>query len=173
MRSRCRQVLFGLPEQKIAAAWLAAQGVAKPALELSLAGGAPLAVLARSETGSGKVVEDVLGPLQKTVEPLALASLWDGQLRSNSTLTLETLVDTLQRWVYDLIRVRMSVAPKYLVDQTPALSRVAQDADLSRLTKCYDDLLKIRTVTGHPLNPQLFLEDLASRYAAAVAGARP
>lgn len=173
LRSRCRQVLFGLPDPEIASAWLGTNGIANPAAELSLAGGAPLTVLARSSINGGALVENVLEPLaHKNIEPLALAALWEAQIRGNENMGMVDLVDALQRWVYDLIRVKMAAVPKFLVEKGAALDQVAKPADLARLNRCYDDLIKIRMVAGHPLNPQLFLEDLASRYAVAVAGPR-
>lgn len=173
LRSRCRQVLFGLPDPKTAAAWLGATGIANPAAELSLAGGAPLAVVARAGTNGGALVENVLEPLaHKNIEPLSLAALWEAQVRGNESLGMVDLVDMLQRWIYDLIRVKMAAAPRFLVGKGAALDEVAKTADLARLSRCYDDLIKIRMVAGHPLNPQLFLEDLASRYATAIAKPR-
>ena len=44
LRSRCRKLLFDLPEHNAAVAWLADQGVSDPKTKLSLAGGAPLSV---------------------------------------------------------------------------------------------------------------------------------
>ena len=173
LRSRCRQLLFGIPEQDAAVAWLATQGVSDPKTKLSLAGGAPLKVLTISAKESGGVVESVLAPLdQSIVDPLGLAALWNSELRSNSSLTLESLVDALQKWIYDLIRVKLDAKPKYMTNKISLLSTITKRADLSKLTRCYGDLLKIRMVVNHPLNTLLFLEDVAARYAAAVAGPR-
>ena len=174
LRSRCSQLLFDLPEQNAAVAWLADQGVSDPKTKLSLAGGAPLRVLTLSGKENGSTVEPVLAPLdQSAVDPLGLAASWDSLLRSNASLTLESLVDTLQKWIYDLIRVKLNAPPKYMINKMSLLSNITKKADLSKLTKCYGDLLKIRMVANHPLNTLLFLEDLAARYAAAVAGPRP
>ena len=174
LRSRCRQLLFSLPEQDAAVAWLAGQGVSDPKTKLSLAGGAPLRVLTLSGKESGSTVEPVLAPLdQSAVDPLGLAASWDSLLRSNASLTLESLVDTLQKWIYDLIRVKLDAHPKYMINKMSLMSSITKRTDLSKLTRCYGDLLKIRMVANHPLNTLLFLEDLAARYAAAVAGPRP
>ncbi len=173
LRSRCRQLLFALPEQDVGVAWLADQGVSDPKIKLSLAGGAPLRVLTLSGKENGSTVEPVLAPLdQSAVDPLGLAALWHSLLRSNDNLTLESLVDTLQKWLYDLIRVKLNAHPKYMINKMPLLSNITKKADLSKLTRCYGDLLKIRMVANHPLNTLLFLEDLAARYATAVAGSR-
>lgn len=172
LRSRCRQLRFPLPEKTVAAAWLAGQGVAEPLNELSLVGGAPLAALRRHESGTKNVsMENLIAPLHsQSGDPLAIAGQWDAQLRANAGLGMEVLVDTLQRWVCDLVRVKMSGQPRYMLGFAKPLQELARKAELSRLLRCHGDLVKIRAVARHPLNSQLFLEDMASRYAAAVAG---
>lgn len=173
LRSRCRQLLFALPESSAAVAWLTAQGVSDARTKLSLVGGTPLKVLTISAKESGGSVEPVLASLDRsTDDPLGLAASWDSELRSNATLTLENLVDTLQKWIYDLIRVKLNEKPKYMINKISSLSNVTKKADLAKLIRCYGDLLKIRMVVNHPLNTLLFLEDLAVRYAAAIAGPR-
>lgn len=174
LRSRCRKLLFDLPEHNAALAWLADQGVSDPKTKLSLAGGAPLRVLTLSGKENGSTVESVLVPLdQSAVDPLGLAASWDSMLRTNDDVTLESLVNTLQKWIYDLIRVKLNAQPKYMINKMSLLSNITKKTDLSKLTRCYGDLLKIRMVANHPLNTLLFLEDLAARYAAAVTGPRP
>lgn len=174
LRSRCRLLAFGIPDPKLAEDWLATQGISDPRSELRLTGGAPLTVLSRSGKDSAGLLEAVLSPLgQSGIEPLGLAALWEAQLRGNDRLTLEILVDTLQRWVYDLMRIRLNQPARYLVDKASRMEGIASSADTAKLTRCYGDLLKIRRVVNHPLNTQLFLEDLAVRYLTAVAGPRP
>lgn len=171
LRSRCNTFLFGLPERSVAARWLADQGVAKPETELALTGGTPLNVL-----GSGalrELAECVVAPLLRPpVEALTLAGQWDAALRSQPGLTPERLVEILQKWVHDLICRKLAQPPRYLDSLGKNQEAIAQAATLSRLLRVQGDLLKIRATARHPLNPQLFLEDLAYRYTAAVAGGR-
>lgn len=174
LRSRCRLLAFGIPYPQLAEDWLATQGISNPNSELRLTGGAPLTVLSRSGKDSAGLLEAVLSPLEQSgIEALGLASFWEARLRGNEQLTLEILVDTLQRWVYDLMRIRLNQPPRYLADKASRMGGIASSADAAKLARCYDDLLKIRRVVNHPLNMQLFLEDLAVRYLAAVAGPRP
>ena len=169
LRSRCATWLFGLPERSVAEAWLAKQGIAKAGDVLGLSGGAPLAALDAARLR--ELAEGVLGPLSRAgVEPLHLAGQWDAALKSVPDLTPERLVATLQKWVHDLVRTKFSLPPRYLAGQAAALATVAKSANPARLLRMEKELLRIKATARHPLNPQLFLEDLACRYAAGVAG---
>ncbi|TWO81986.1 DNA polymerase III subunit delta' [Denitratisoma oestradiolicum] len=173
LRSRCRKVLFGVPETGAAVAWLKQAGIKDPEMELGLAGGAPLRALARSERGTKDSTAEIIAPLSRQpLDPLTLAAHWESQLKVNPELNLENLVDTVQKWLHDLIRVRAALAPRYLARENENLSRLAATADPARLNRCHDSLLKVRATARHPLNTLLFLEDLAARCAVALTPAR-
>ena len=174
VRSRCRQLLFGIPDAAVASAWLKAEGVAKPELVLGLAGGAPLKALAIHQDGTSSLLDDLLGPLHRQpVEPLALATHWEGLRRKTPGFLLEQLVDAVQKWLYDLARVRNGAAPRYLLGLQKELQATAPKTSPARLNRCYTDVLRIRATARHPLNELLFLEDLAARCAVALTPPRP
>lgn len=173
LRSRCRKVLFGIPEVRRAITWLQQAGVKDPEVELGLAGGAPLRALARSERGVKDCTGQILAPLSRLpIDPLALAAHWEAQLKANPELNLESLVDIVQKWLHDLIRARASLPPRYLTREIETLSRLAATADPTRLNRCHDSLLKVRATARHPLNTLLFLEDMAARCAVALTTTR-
>lgn len=173
LRSRCRQVALAVPDRAVASAWLREQGVAKPELELGLAAGAPLKALDMHSHGGTEVLDGVFSPLQNLpVDPLALSAHWESLRRKNPEFRLEHLVDAVQKWLYDLTRVRMGAAPRYLSSRQTGLQAIAGKVNPARLYRLHADLLKIRATARHPLNELLFLEDLAARYAAAVATPR-
>lgn len=164
LRSRCRQMVFGIPDVAVASAWLKAEGIQKPEQLLSLAGGAPLKALELKKEGGAAVLEEAIEPLyHPPLEPIALAAYWEGLRRKNPAFLLEHLVDAVQKWLYDLIRVRHGSAPRYLFGWQKELLTTAPKTSVMRLNRCYDDLLKIRATARHPLNELLFLEDLAAR----------
>ncbi|CAG4882844.1 DNA-directed DNA polymerase III, delta subunit [Georgfuchsia toluolica] len=169
LRSRCRQMLFGIPNVVVASAWLKAEGVREPEQLLGLAGGAPLKALALKEEGSAAVVDEAIEPLYRPpLEPIALAAHWEALRKKNPGFLLEHLIDAVQKWLYDLTRVRNGSTPRYLPDSQKELLTVAPKISVARLNRCYADLLKIRATARHPLNELLFLEDLAARCAAAL-----
>lgn len=169
LRSRCRQMVFGIPEAPVAIAWLKAEGVQKPEQPLSLAGGAPLKALALKGEGGAAIAEEAIGPLYRPpLEPVALAAHWEELRRKNPGFLLEYLVDAIQKWLYDLARVRYGSTPRYLPGWQKELAAAAPKTSVARLNRCYADLMKIRATARHPLNELLFLEDLAARCAAAL-----
>ena len=161
--------MFGIPDVAVASAWLKTEGIQKPEQLLSLAGGAPLKALALKAEGGAAVLEEAIEPLYRPpLEPIALAAHWEGLRRMNPGFLLEHLVDAVQKWLYDLIRVRNGSTPRYLLGWQKELMSTAPKTSVARLNRCYADLLKIRATARHPLNELLFLEDLAARCATAL-----
>jgi DNA polymerase-3 subunit delta' len=173
VRSRCRQMIFSIPDTDIAGDWLRSEGVAKPDHVLSLAGGAPLKALAIHHQGTVELFNELLLPLHRQpLEPVSLAGDWEALRKKQTDFLLEHLVDAVQKWLYDLTRVRNGGNPRYLPGLHKELAATAPKTSVLRLNRCYADLLRIRATARHPLNESLFLEDLASRCAVALAPPR-
>jgi DNA polymerase-3 subunit delta' len=165
LRSRCRMVLLGRPDRSRAEAWLREQGVAEPTPVLQAAGGSPLTALEWSTAGTFLAYKSQLAALVRADEgALQLAARWEEQLRADMGLTLESLVELLQKWTADLIQVRMAGLPRFHGAWHDKLAGLVAGADVGRLLRCYNELMDIRAVCRHPLNTRLFLEDLAARY---------
>ena len=163
--SRCRTLLIGRPEAATAVDWLEAQGVGDAGRLLQVTGGAPLTAAAWAEQGRLRSYEANLEVLTRPQEGLlAMAGKWDSQLRANPDGGLEMLVETIQKWLVDLIQMKLAGAPRFHLAWNDLLDRLAKPANLGRLIACYNELIGIRAVANHPLNTQLFLEDLAARY---------
>jgi len=173
LRSRCRNMTFGRPDPLLASRWLSNEGVKKPDELLRLAGGAPL--LAAEWAGQGrlesyqKVVEALAN---KPVDPIAMAMKWATLLKGEQGLGLPQLVDMVQKWVFDLALFKTTGGLRYHDGWRDTLAPLAAKASGTGLMSCYNDLLRIRAVARHPLNTQLFLEDLATRYLRSLAPAR-
>ncbi|MCK9283498.1 MAG: DNA polymerase III subunit delta' [Rhodocyclaceae bacterium] len=174
LRSRCRKIVFPLPETAEATRWLSEQGVADAERALRFSAGAPLKALGHDqEKGARDSVDQVFAALVRSPsDPIALAAQWDSLLRGSTSLNAEQLVDALQKWLYDVIRCRHGAAPRYLPTFAKELGRVATASSSVRLLRFHRDLMKIRATARHPLNPQLFLEDVAARYSQATAAGR-
>lgn len=177
IRSRCRQLSFGRPSSQEAHAWLttAAGGQGKPqaatqdmALDLlPLAGGAPLLAQRWAEQGRLTLLRRLIAPLETApFDPLAMTATWQGLLKGETALSLAQIVDTLQKWVYDLLQLRLVAkrAPHYHLAWQAALDKLAAQANLEALLAVHQELLRLQAVAYHPLNSQLFLEDMAARY---------
>ncbi len=174
LRSRCRRVELPMPDPAVASAWLAQQSLARPEQALRLAGGAPLKALEMDERGSREGIEKIIASLTSLGDPIAVAAQWDSLLKSQEALSREDVVDTLQKWVADLLRKGQGIAPRFVIggEAEKALAALAGRCDARRLQRFHRDLMRIRASARHPLNAQLFLEDVAARYAQAVAAPR-
>jgi DNA polymerase-3 subunit delta' len=170
--SRCRVLKVGRPPKAAASAWLAREGTPAASELLSLMGGAPLLALREAERGRASSLGALLASLvDPGRDPLALAARWEGQLqvKNDNGLSMENLVDLLQKWVFDLAQQKLAARSRFAETQAEAASGLASRASAHGLIRCYNDLLKMRALAAHPLNPRLYLEDMAERYLRALA----
>ena len=173
LRSRCRNVIFGPPDASLATAWLSGEGVKKPAELLRLAGGAPLLAVQWAEQGGLDSYRRVVEALaDKPVDPVAMAINWGAVLKTEQGFGMPQLVEAVQKWIFDLVLIKTAGGLRYHEAWREKLRDLASRASGTGLMACYNDLLRIRAVARHPLNTQLFLEDLATRYLRALSPAR-
>lgn len=176
IRSRCRTLALPRPSQQEARAWLEAENAKKAIELLPLVGNAPLLAVTEEATGRGAILTGVLASLvEPGRDPLQLAARWQTllQLKSESGLAMETFVQILQKWLFELALVKLSGRHRLGEARQQASSQLAEKASAGALIRCYNDLMKVRALASHPLNPQLFLEDIAERYLRALAMERP
>jgi len=179
IRSRCQSIDFPKPNRDEALAWLQLNKPEKLAKNKQLSdllahvGGMPLAAVRAAE--SADKFEQFLADLIaiKSVGPVATAAKWEPWLKDGkdgkSDIDKSTLTTWLQKWVYDLVAVHISGRVIYHESRLPALRAMVTGASAASLIDCYNELLRIKAVAQHPLNARLFLEDMLSRYARAVA----
>lgn len=170
IRSRCRIVTFGQPDPALAASWLKAEGVKDAGSLLQLAGGAPLLARDWAQQEVLTVYRKALEPLLLTqgdpLDPVAMATKWSTLLKADTGFDLPQLVDIVQKWVADLAQVALAGSLRYHLDPAwrDRLEVLAKRSNALALLACDKDLRRIRAVARHPLNTQLFLEDMAARY---------
>lgn len=161
IRSRTRVLPFRRPDEDVALAWLKQNGVdSKAARFLPLAGGAPLTVAQWEQEGQIAALDALSETLLKAGDdPLPLAAQWDGLLKRHTQFSLEMLVDGVQCWLHDLALVAAAQAPRFYPElKVPAGVRLSE----TRVVTAWRDALRFRRSARHPLNQQLFLEDLAA-----------
>jgi DNA polymerase-3 subunit delta' len=165
VKSRCRRILISRPDQAQAQAWLRAQGLGNAEKLLQITGGSPLTAATWAENGRLDDYQNSIDVLiNPTDGPLAMAGRWESQLRASAEPSLESLVEQIQKWLVDLIQIKLVGKPRFHLAWRENLKILAEPCSLGRLFNCYNELMDIRAVAGHPLNTQLFLEDLATRY---------
>lgn len=173
IRSRCRTLAFGRPADAQARQWLAAQGADKALPLLPLTGGAPIRALDEFEKGRMEAFDDVTASLlDETGDFLALAGRWESHVKKDGGLKMEELVATIQKCLFDLASFRLAGRLRFLADRERQAEPIARRADAGAMIGYYHELMRARALANHPLNPRLFLDDIAARYLRAIAPAR-
>ena len=171
LRSRCQTFNFCRPSLAEGTEWLRAEGHGTASEFLALAGGAPLSAIAEAERGVvlNRLVDTLADPGD---DPLPLAARWEGLLKNEEGLSVADIVTALQKWVFDLACIRFSGAGRFFDPGRRAMVALAEGCAASALIRCYNELLQVRRLATHPLNPRLFLEEIAERYLRALATSR-
>ncbi|MCY0388115.1 DNA polymerase III subunit delta' [Robbsia sp. Bb-Pol-6] len=164
--SRCRQWPLGTPAAAPATAWLAAQGVSDAAAALAQAGGAPLAALEAEGGGDGAHRQFVLTQLAAGERCDAFAC---GETLQKVAVPM--VLGWLQRWLYDLLSLRLAGTVRYYPNQQAALARCVAAADTVGLARMNQELARQRATEQHPLNARLVCEALFVRYRELFSGA--
>lgn len=157
--SRCRKFALPMPSHDEALAWLKEQGVQDADSWLREQGGAPLAALAESESGSREDMEALL-------HFLATPSV-DGALRSAEKLSkapLSALVAWQQRWLYDVFSLKLSGKIRYYPRYQRELAALAGRVSTGSLNRAIKAAGERRAVADHPLSAKLFVEDMLLEY---------
>lgn len=172
IRSRCRTISLGRPDVEQAKQWLVAQGAPKALPLLSLTGGTPIRALEEFERGRMTAFDDVTSSLlDAKADFLALAARWEGLVKKDGGLKMEELVATIQKCLFDLASFKLSGRLRFLAGREAQAAAMAQAADAEAMIGYYQELMRVRALANHPLNPRLFLDDIAARYLRAVAPA--
>ena len=157
--SRCRKFALPMPDHAAALAWLKEQGVPDADSWLREEGGAPLAARDQAENGSREELDALLHFLAR---PSA-----DGALRSAEKLSktpLASLVSWQQRWLYDLLSVKLSGVVRYYPRYQKELAALAGSVHTAKLLRAVKAANERRAVADHPLSAKLFVEDMLLDY---------
>lgn len=158
--SRCRQFALTLPDTASGARWLGEQDVREPERWLAEQGGAPLAALEAANGDSGAERDELLAHLAKPGEAAALVVAERLQ-----KAPLARLVAWQQRWLYDLLSLKLSGRVRYFPHWRKQLTALSEQVSADRLQQALRDANRRRAVADHPLSARLFLEDMLLAYA--------
>ena len=181
IRSRCQQWHIPRPSADALRHWQASQGqeARTPACLLALCGGTPLAARRLAAQGGMALFERFINDLNADrIDPLRLAAQWEAWLKKDKAVlaagfSLMTLVEWMQRWVSDLVALRLGGRVRYFPEQIERLAVLSSGASATTVIGCYNEFINIRRVVNHPLNLRLFLEDMLMRYVRVFKGVQP
>ncbi len=133
---------------KDADGWLAEQG------------GAPLTAFESSQAGTRETMDEFL---QQLAQPGV-----DGALKAADRLQktpVAELVSWLQRWLYDVLSVKLSGTIRYYPRYKKELGALAARVEvLANLLQAIKSVNERRAIADHPLAPKLFIEDMLLDY---------
>ncbi len=157
--SRCRKFALPMPDHAAALAWLKEQGVPDADSWLREEGGAPLAARTQAENGSREELEALLHFLARPSTDSALRSA-----EKLSKTPLSALVAWQQRWLYDLLSVKLSGVVRYYPRYQKELAALAGQVHTANLLRAVKSANERRAVADHPLSAKLFVEDMLLDY---------
>jgi len=156
IRSRCQSLLLGVPPYGLAVAWLAAQGVAEPAVLLAACGGQPLQARQWWEEGIDAQAWRQLPALLARGEAGPLAA-WP----------VPRLVEAMQKLCHDVFSVSAGAVPRYFPEGS-----VKGAADLVRVADWSRELARLARDAEHPWSAGLMVEALVESARNALARSR-
>ncbi len=159
IRSRCEQVVLGLPARDAARGWLAGQKLRDADLALAHAGGAPLLAQGFDEE-FWRQREAFLGAITRAgFDALASAE----QLRD---IAPRLVLGWLQKWAFDLVSHKVAGRVRYNPDYAETIAATARRLGLTRAVRFQRQMVRLQRIVAHPLNGRLFLEHLLLEYGA-------
>ena len=157
--SRCRKFPLTAPDHGSVLRWLEAQGIAQAERWLAEQGGAPLAARDAARGDDGSERDELLAFLAR---PQAGAALVVAERLQKTSLS--QLVAWQQRWLYDLLALKLGGRLRYFPHQQPTLSRLAATVSAQQLQQASRDAGARRAVADHPLSARLFIEQMLLDY---------
>lgn len=154
LRSRCQLVKLATPDDAVATAWLAEQGVAQAGVLLSACSGRPLDVLAWTQAGVDAAAWTGL--------PRAVAS---GQGGALSAWPVPLALDALLKLCHDATALVHGALPRYF----PRAAMPAGLPDPSALRAWAAELARVVRHAEHPWNEGLLVESLIGQAERALA----
>lgn len=155
--SRCQKVNMPVPDQAQALAWLNMKGVQNPKQQLAYLEGSPIKVLSEQAQFDQLSTIWLHLALGRKMEPQAAAPI----VIANS---VENGVIAVQKWLYDIVTVKLGQQARYHLQHARALQALADKVNLGRLFDLQKKTNELRKLATHPLNHELQMENLLVEY---------
>jgi len=159
IRSRCFQVLLGVPTPDVALTWLHEQGIKNPHLALAQGSFAPLAAM-------NKAVDVEFWHQRKALLDELARPGCNPMVAADRAEPIEgpVVAMLLSQWAYDLVSLKSGGAVRYHADYAAALEALARKFTTRLFLNWYESVLEFGRSSQHPLNKRLTMESLLSTY---------
>lgn len=155
--SRCQKIKMPIPDQTQALDWLNGNGVSNAVQQLAYMEGSPIKVL--NEQADFVHLTQIWGQL-------ALGQKLDPQFVAPLVIahSVEMGVIAIQKWIYDILAVKLSQQVRYHLQHANALQALAEKVNLGKLFDFQKKTNELRKLATHPLNHELQMESLLVDY---------
>ncbi len=155
--SRCQKINMPIPDETQALAWLSGQGVQNAKQQLAYLEGSPIKVF---------IEQLQFSQLTEIWRFLALGHKLEPHIAAPTLIenSVETGIIAVQKWLYDIVAMRLGNQIRYHVQYTSALQVLAEKVNLSRLFDLQKKTDELRKLALHPLNHELQMESLLLEY---------
>lgn len=155
--SRCQKVNMPIPDETQALAWLSEQGVQNAKQQLAYLEGSPIKVF---------IEQLQFSQLTEIWRLLALGHKLEPHIAAPTLIasSVETGIIAVQKWLYDIVAMRLGNQIRYHIQHTSALQVLAEKVNLSRLFDLQKKTDELRKLALHPLNHELQMESLLLEY---------
>ena len=157
--SRCRRLAMPMPAFQAALDWLKEQDVEDPETWLAEQGGAPISALEAVQNGNREEMDAFLAALAAPGVDVALKTA--ERLQRSSA---RHIIAWLQRWLYDLLSLRLSGRQRYFPRYKKELETMAAKASLDELLRMLKKTAGRNQAADHPLVLRLLIEDILLDY---------
>ncbi len=155
--SRCQKITMPVPDEAQSLTWLNEQGVQNAKQQLAYLDGSPIKVLTEQLQFNQLVEVWRMLSLGSKLEPhLAAPTLISGSVESG--------IIAMQKWIYDIVGMRLTQKTHYHVTHSNALQALAETVNLSKLFALQKKMNALRKLASHPLNHELQMESLLLEY---------
>lgn len=155
--SRCQKISMPIPDEVQAMAWLSGQGVQNAKEQLAYFDGSPIKVL--TEQAHFTQLTDIwhlLAQGNKLQAHIAAPTL--------IAISVETGIIALQKWIYDIVTMRLTQQIRYHASYSGALQALAEKVNLGKLLQLQKKVDALYKLALHPLNHELQMENLLLEY---------
>ena len=155
--SRCQKISMPIPEEAQALAWLEEQGVVNAKQQLAYFEGSPIKVFAE---------QSLFNQLSEIWRLLAMANKLEPHIAAPALIvnSVESGIIVLQKWLYDLLAMRLGKHNRYHLAQVDVMKVLAEKINLDRLLVLQKKCNELRRLATHPLNHELQMESLLLDY---------
>lgn len=158
--SRCRKIAMPSPDFQTALSWLKEQEVDDAEIWLAEQGGFPITALKEAQNGSRAEMDLFFQALMTPSTDTALKTA--DRLQG---ISAANVISWLQKWLYDLLSLRMSGQVRYFLRYQKVLEKQALAVNLDELLRMIRKTAKRKQVAEHPLALRLLIDDMLLDYA--------